>query len=57
MEQEQSQLTALMSTPEYHRQSPDKMRTDGKRLEEIETLLQTKYSRWEALEELRGRVA
>jgi ABC transport system ATP-binding/permease protein len=57
LEQEQSELTALMSTPEYHRQGPDKMRTDGKRLEEIEALVQTKYARWEALEELRGRVA
>jgi ATP-binding cassette subfamily F protein uup len=57
LEQEQSELTALMSTPEYHRQGPDKMRADGKRLEEIEALLQTKYTRWEALEELRGRVA
>ena len=57
LEQEQSELTTLMSTPEYHRQGPDKMRTDGKRLEDIEALLQTKYARWEALEELRGRVA
>jgi ABC transport system ATP-binding/permease protein len=57
LESEQSELTALMSTPEYHRQGPEKMRTDGKRLEEIEALLQAKYARWEALEELRGRVA
>ena len=33
------------------------MRTDSKRLEEIEALMQTKFTRWEALEELRGRVA
>ena len=57
LEQEQSELTARMSTAEYHRQGPDQARTDGKRLEEIETLLQTKYARWEALEEQRGRVA
>ena len=57
LEHEQSTLTTRMSTPEYHRQGPDQARTDGKRLEEIEALLLTKYSRWEALEELRGRVA
>ena len=57
LEQEQSELTTRMSTAEYHRQGPDQARTDGKRLEEIETLLQAKYARWEALEEQRGRVA
>jgi len=57
LEQEQSELTARMSTSDYHRQGPDQVRTDSKRLEEIEALLQTKYARWEALEELRGRVA
>ena len=57
LEREQSGLTARMSTPEYHRQGPDQSRTDGKRLEDIEAQLQTKYARWEMLEELRGRVA
>ena len=57
LESEQGELTASMSSPEYHRQGPDKMRTDSKRLEDIEALLQTKYARWETLEELRGRVA
>jgi ABC transport system ATP-binding/permease protein len=57
LEREQSDLTTRMSTPEYHRQGPDQVRTDSKRLEEIESLLLTKYARWEALEELRGRVA
>jgi ATP-binding cassette subfamily F protein uup len=54
LEREQSELTARMSTPEYHREGPDQMRTDGKRLEDIEALLLTKYARWETLEELRG---
>jgi ATP-binding cassette subfamily F protein uup len=54
LEHEQSELTTRMSTAEYHRQGPDQARTDGKRLEDIETLLQTKYARWEALEEQRG---
>ena len=57
LEREQSELTTRMSTPEYHRQGPDQARADGKRLEEIEALLLTRYARWEALEELRGRVA
>jgi ATP-binding cassette subfamily F protein uup len=57
LEQEQSDLTSRMSTADYHRQGPDQVRTDSKRLEDIEALLQTKYARWEALEEQRGRVA
>ena len=57
LEREQSELTTRMSTAEYHRQGPDQARADGRRLEEIEALLLTRYARWEALEELRGRVA
>jgi ABC transport system ATP-binding/permease protein len=57
LEREQADLTARMSTPEYHRQDPQQVRADGKRLEEIEALLLTKFARWEALEEQRGRVA
>jgi ATP-binding cassette subfamily F protein uup len=57
LEREQADLTTRMSGPDYHRQGADQMRTDSKRLEEIETLMQTKFARWEALEELRGRVA
>ena len=57
LEREQGDLTTRMSTSEYHREGPDRARTDSRRLEEIETLLQTKYARWEALEEQRGGVA
>ncbi len=57
LEREQADLTARMGAPEYHRQGPQQLRTDGKRLEEIEALLLTKFARWEALEDLRGRVA
>jgi ATP-binding cassette subfamily F protein uup len=57
LEREQADLTARMSAPDYHRQGAQQLRTDGKRLEEIEALLLTKFARWEALEELRGRVA
>jgi ATP-binding cassette subfamily F protein uup len=57
LEREQTDLTARMSTPDYHRQGAEQRRTDGKRLEEIEALLLTKFARWEVLEEQRGRVA
>jgi ATP-binding cassette subfamily F protein uup len=57
LEHEQTELTARMSTPDYHRQGAQQQRTDSKRLEEIEALLLTKFARWEALEEQRGRVA
>jgi ATP-binding cassette subfamily F protein uup len=57
LEREQTELTASMSTPDYHRQGVQQQRTDSKRLEEIEALLLTKFARWEALEEQRGRVA
>jgi ATP-binding cassette subfamily F protein uup len=52
LEREQADLTARMSSPDYHRQGGDQLRTDGKRLEEIEDLLLTKFARWEALEGL-----
>jgi ABC transport system ATP-binding/permease protein len=57
LEREQTELTARMSTPDYHRLGPQQQRTDSTRLEEIEALLLTKFARWEALEEQRGRVA
>jgi ATP-binding cassette subfamily F protein uup len=57
LEREQADLTARMSTPDYHRQDGQQLRTDSKRLEEIEGLLLSKFARWEALEELRGRLA
>ena len=57
LEREQAEITARMSTPDYHRQDGQQLRTDSKRLEDIEALLLTKFARWEALEELRGRVA
>jgi len=57
LEREQTDLTARMSTPDYHRQGAEQRRTDNMRLEEIEASLLTKFARWEALEEQRGRVA
>ena len=56
LEREQADLTARMSSPDYHRQDGLQLRTDSKRLEEIEALLLSRFARWEALEELRGCV-
>jgi ATP-binding cassette subfamily F protein uup len=36
LEREQTDLTARMSAPDYHRQGAEQRKTDGKRLEEIE---------------------
>jgi ABC transport system ATP-binding/permease protein len=51
LEREQTELTARMSTPDYHRPGVQQARMDGKRLEAIEALLLTKFARWESLEE------
>jgi ATP-binding cassette subfamily F protein uup len=50
LEQEQHQLASRMSDTEYYRQSPDVIRADRARSEEIEQLLMEKLERWEALE-------
>ena len=50
LEQEQSALTASMSSADYHRQGPDQIKADRKRAEDIEALLLQKFDRWEALE-------
>ena len=47
LEREQSELNTLMSSPDYHRRGPDKMREDRLRSEQIEALLLTKFERWE----------
>ena len=57
LEREQSELTARMSTPEYHRQESEQLRADRKRLAELESLLLAKFARWESLEEQRARAA
>ena len=57
LEQEQAAITTRMSAPDYHLQGAPQIRADRKRLEEIETLLLTKYQRWEALEAERSRLA
>jgi len=57
LEAEQAALTARMSAPDYHLQGAPQIRTDRKRLEEIETGLLAKFERWEALEAERDRLA
>jgi len=57
LEREQSELTARMSSADYHRQGPQVMREDSRRASEIEQLLLDKFARWEALEEARSRYA
>ena len=55
LEREQVQLNARMSTPDYHRLGGEQVRSDRKRLEELEALLLQKFARWEWLEERRAR--
>jgi ATP-binding cassette subfamily F protein uup len=54
LEREQTELTALMSGPEYHLRGAPQIREDRRRSTEIETLLLTKFARWERLEEARN---
>jgi ATP-binding cassette subfamily F protein uup len=51
LEREQAQLTERMSAPDYHRLGGEQLRSDRKRLEELEALLLDKFDRWERLEE------
>jgi ATP-binding cassette subfamily F protein uup len=53
LEREQSELNALMSGPDYHRRGAQQIRDDRRRSDELETLLVTKFERWELLEEAR----
>ncbi len=55
LEREQSQLTERMGAPNYHRSGGEQIRSDRKRLEEIEALLLQKFARWEVLEDQQAR--
>jgi ATP-binding cassette subfamily F protein uup len=57
LEREQTELTARMSEPDYHRLGGERLRGDRKRLVELEELLLEKFARWESLEEQRTRSA
>jgi ATP-binding cassette subfamily F protein uup len=54
LEREQAEVTARMSLPDYHRQGTEQMRSDRRRVQEIEGLLREKFTRWEMLEERRA---
>ena len=54
LEHEQAEVTARMSLADYHRQGPEQMRSDLRRMQEIEGLLREKFTRWETLEERRA---
>ncbi len=51
LEREQHDLTARMASADYHKQGPERIRTDRQRAEEIERLLERAFERWSALEE------
>jgi ATP-binding cassette subfamily F protein uup len=53
LEREQTELTARMSVRDYHRQGSEQIRDDRRRMQEIDSLLREKFTRWEALEERR----
>jgi ATP-binding cassette subfamily F protein uup len=50
LENEQHALTALMSTPDYHKRGADAIRADRQRAEAVEHLLAAKFERWVELE-------
>ncbi|HEU0202203.1 MAG TPA: ATP-binding cassette domain-containing protein, partial [Burkholderiaceae bacterium] len=51
LEQEQSTLHAAMAAGDYHLVGAEQMKADRERAAEIETLLETKFERWAALED------
>jgi ABC transport system ATP-binding/permease protein len=55
LEHEQTQLTARMSEPDYHRAGGERLRADRKRLADLEALLLDRFARWELLEAQRTR--
>jgi ATP-binding cassette subfamily F protein uup len=57
LEREQTELTTRMSEPDYHRLGGARLRSDRKRLAQLEDLLLEKFARWESLEEQRTRSA
>jgi ATP-binding cassette subfamily F protein uup len=54
LELEQTQLTAAMSASDYHLRGAPQIREDLRRSDEIDSLLQSKFARWESLEEVRN---
>jgi ATP-binding cassette subfamily F protein uup len=50
LERERDQLVASMSSADYHRQGPGRLKADRARAAEIETLLAAAYERWAELD-------
>jgi ATP-binding cassette subfamily F protein uup len=50
LEQEQQALTNAMMSSDYHRRTPDQLRTDRERLAQLEQELAEKFDRWSTLE-------
>ena len=50
LEQQQSELTARMSSGDYHKQGGEQVKADRQLAGEIERQLAEKFARWEALE-------
>jgi hypothetical protein len=44
-----------MSEPDYHRLGGERLRSDRKRLAELEELLLARFARWQVLEEQRAQ--
>ena len=50
LEQEQRELNERMSRPDYHRQGAAQLRTDGRRVAELEAELSAAFDRWAELD-------
>lgn len=49
LEAEQANLTAKLSDPEYHKRPLDEIKRDKERMDELPSLVDNAYERWEAL--------
>jgi ATP-binding cassette subfamily F protein uup len=50
IEQRQQELTARMSSADYHKQGPDQLKADRKLAEDLEREMSEKFERWSTLE-------
>ncbi|MBM0107454.1 ATP-binding cassette domain-containing protein [Steroidobacter sp. S1-65] len=50
LEQRQQELTARMSSADYHKQGPDQIKADRKLAEDLEREMSEKFERWSTLE-------
>jgi ABC transport system ATP-binding/permease protein len=50
LEREQNELTQRMSSPDYHKQGAEQIKSDRRRSDEIEQELAAKFDRWSELE-------